>query len=182
MQIQDAVIVTALVLGALMILSACWAWVSQKRFGTPGIVLCGLGTILAGLSIWTHVQFTGPGGMKFEVDKAVRTAQAAQQQAEVATEQAKSAQVAALDVHDSLLASQRQIVTLSKAIRTPPNSAMLQEIQTNAAAEVNKSEALSARLKEEVAKSPATTNSIRFQEMRTPASSGQAVPETHEPQ
>ncbi|MGE8149668.1 peptidoglycan-binding domain-containing protein [Pseudomonas vancouverensis] len=48
----------ALVLGALMLASVCYVYVSRQTFGLGGACLSGLGVVLVGMSVWTTIDVT----------------------------------------------------------------------------------------------------------------------------
>jgi hypothetical protein len=51
-----AAVIVAIIVGAGSIASACYHWVRQQVFGTPGIVLSTIGILLLGGAVWASVE------------------------------------------------------------------------------------------------------------------------------
>lgn len=101
----DVVVGAGLLLGALMVLSACWVWIKHQKFGTAGSVLCVAGVVLVGLSVYGRVSIK-IGGVQADLETQV--AQIAQR--------AELTSVGILELADQVDASQRQFVALTEAL------------------------------------------------------------------
>lgn len=55
-----SVILASLVFGCISLLSACFSWVRNQRFGIAGTVLSAVGLILIGMAVWASVGFAAP--------------------------------------------------------------------------------------------------------------------------
>lgn len=115
----DAVVVAGLLLGALMVVSACWVWIRHQKFGTAGAVLCLSGVVLVGLSVYSRVSFK-VGGIEAELEAKVEKIA---QRTELASE-------GVLELADQVNASQRQFVALADALEEgePVSRTRLEEI------------------------------------------------------
>lgn len=103
--IADVVVGAGLLLGALMVVSACWVWIKHQRFGTAGAVLCLSGVVLVGLSVYGRVSFK-VGGIEAELEAKVEKIA---QRTELASE-------GVLELADQVNVSQRQFVALAEAL------------------------------------------------------------------
>jgi hypothetical protein len=55
-EMLTAAVIVAIILGAGSIASACYHWVRQQVFGSPGIVLSTIGILLLGGAVWASVE------------------------------------------------------------------------------------------------------------------------------
>lgn len=101
----DVVVGAGLLLGALMVLSACWVWIKHQKFGTAGSVLCVAGVVLVGLSVYGRVSVK-VGGVEAQLEAKV----------EQIAQRAELTSAGILELADQVDASQRQFVELTEAL------------------------------------------------------------------
>ncbi len=70
-KVSMIVTVAGVFLGGGMICTALWVWVATSTFGTPGYLLCLLGTMLVGLSVWKKVSITSS-VISIEIERVVK--------------------------------------------------------------------------------------------------------------
>lgn len=106
----EVVVVAGLLLGALMVVSACWVWIKHQKFGTAGAVLCLSGVVLVGLSVYGRVSFK-VGGVEAELEAKV---------AQIA-ERTDLASAGVLEVADQLRDTQSRFVALGQVLQSEPS-------------------------------------------------------------
>lgn len=68
--LQNWVYLIALIMGSLSLLSTCYVWIKQQKFGTGGSVLSLVGVILIGLSVWSKASIqVSPDGLVAEFER-----------------------------------------------------------------------------------------------------------------
>jgi len=87
--IENLAFITALVLGAVLLGSACYVYVKNQTFGLGGSCLSGLGVVLVGMSVWQSIDVSFDGnGIKAklaQVESVAKRAESSASQAQAET-------------------------------------------------------------------------------------------------
>ena len=91
MELENAVVLVGLIVGAAALGTACAVWYRKQEFGIGGATLSVVGVILIGLSIWSGVTFSiTADGLQVELDSLEeRLAQVAENSSVVSEEVVK---------------------------------------------------------------------------------------------
>ncbi|MFJ4194388.1 peptidoglycan-binding domain-containing protein [Pseudomonas sp. NPDC089534] len=83
--------IIALALGALMLASVCYVYVSRQTFGLGGACLSGFGVVLVGMSVWTTIDVAFDAkGVRAKLEQVETVAKRAESTASQAQEEART--------------------------------------------------------------------------------------------
>lgn len=130
MTMKEWAYIIGIVIGGIAVLTACVVWYRKQTFGTGGTLLCIVGVVLIGMSVWGSVKIKLPGGVETELLVKIeeQSAKIEEQSAEMKKQSQRITSVAegALDVSREVekLAvvsetNSRQSEVLKKAFEEP---------------------------------------------------------------